>query len=191
MNSEPLNDVLEKLASGDLAAVEQVFMIHEPYLRLIVRRHLSRRLRAKFDSIDVVQSVWMRMLRGLLESGRRFVDAAHLRAFLIKVTRDRLNDHLRHFRTALEREQSLTVTDPDDLPLAQQPRPSEIAQADELWQKMLALCPPAHHEVLRLKRRGLRITEIAVRTGLHEGSVRRILRKLARQLAFPDDTVTE
>jgi hypothetical protein len=28
--------------------------------------------------------------------------------------------------------------------------------------------------------------EIAARTGLHEGSVRRVFRKLARQLAFPE-----
>jgi RNA polymerase sigma-70 factor (ECF subfamily) len=49
---------------------------------------------------------------------------------------------------------------------------------------MLALCPPAHHEVLRLRRAGLRLADIAAQTGLHEDSIRRILRKLARQLAF-------
>jgi RNA polymerase sigma-70 factor (ECF subfamily) len=49
---------------------------------------------------------------------------------------------------------------------------------------MLALCPPEYHEILHLKRQGLLLDEIANRTGLHEGSVRRILRRLARQLAF-------
>jgi DNA-binding IclR family transcriptional regulator len=48
---------------------------------------------------------------------------------------------------------------------------------------MLALCPPAHHAVLELKRQGFTLMEVAKRTGLHEGSVRRILRQLARQLA--------
>ena len=43
---------------------------------------------------------------------------------------------------------------------------------------------PDHHELLRLKRQGLPLQEIAARTGLHEGSVRRILRQLARQLAL-------
>jgi RNA polymerase sigma-70 factor (ECF subfamily) len=52
-----------------------------------------------------------------------------------------------------------------------------------LWEEMLALCPPAHHELLRLKRQGLRLAEIAARTGLHPSSVRRILYDLARQLA--------
>ena len=50
--------------------------------------------------------------------------------------------------------------------------------------RMLALCPPAYHELLRLKRQGLPLAKIASRTGLHEGSVRRILRQLLRQLAL-------
>jgi RNA polymerase sigma-70 factor (ECF subfamily) len=48
---------------------------------------------------------------------------------------------------------------------------------------MLALCPPAHHELFRLKRLGLTLSEIASRTGLHPSSVRRILYELARRYA--------
>jgi RNA polymerase sigma-70 factor (ECF subfamily) len=50
---------------------------------------------------------------------------------------------------------------------------------------MLASCPPQYHDLLRLKRQGLTLDAIAARTGLHEGSVRRIIRQLARTLAFP------
>ena len=52
---------------------------------------------------------------------------------------------------------------------------------------MLELCPPEHHDVLRLRREGLRLEDIASLTGLHEGSVRRILRQLARQLALAQE----
>ncbi len=41
----------------------------------------------------------------------------------------------------------------------------------------------AHREILFLKRQGLLLTEIAARTGYHEGSIRRILYDLARRLA--------
>jgi RNA polymerase sigma-70 factor (ECF subfamily) len=68
--------------------------------------------------------------------------------------------------------------------VSRQPHPGEVLQADDLWERMLALCPPEHHELLRLKREGLRLTEIAARTGMHEGSVRRVLRQLARRLVF-------
>jgi RNA polymerase sigma-70 factor (ECF subfamily) len=181
MSEEPLEALLDRLAAGDLQAAEQVFRAYGPYLRMVVRRHLPGRLRPKLDSLDVVQSVWADLVHGFRQGGRRFADADHLRAYLVRATRNHLTDHLRHHRTALDRERPLEELE-ECLP-AREPRPSEFAQADDVWQKLLALCPSDHHEVLRLRREGLTLEEIAGRTGLHEGSVRRILRKLARQLA--------
>jgi RNA polymerase sigma-70 factor (ECF subfamily) len=43
--------------------------------------------------------------------------------------------------------------------------------------------PKSMRELLRLKREGHSLAEIAARTGLHESSVRRILYELARKLA--------
>jgi RNA polymerase sigma factor (sigma-70 family) len=189
MSNEPLDLLLEKLSAGDMEAVDRLFSTYEPYLRMVVRRHLPARLRPKFDSADVVQSVWACVLLGLRDRGWRFTTAEQLRAFLVLVTRHRLTDRHRHFRHAAERERPLSRTMPDQLPESRQPRPSELVQADDLWEKMLALCPTEHHELLRLRRQGLPLTEIAQRTGLHEGSVRRVLRQLARQLAFATDPV--
>jgi RNA polymerase sigma-70 factor (ECF subfamily) len=188
MIGEPLEALLDRLAHGDLAAAEQVFIAYEPYLRKVVRRSLSSRLRTKFDSVDVVQSVWVDVLRGLRKSGRRFTDVDHLRAFLVLVTRHRLSDRLRHYHTALEREETLLGSDMAGLPPSSEPQPSQVAQADDLWAKMLALCPPAHHELLRLKREGLPLTDIAARTGMHRDSIRRIFRTLARQLALDQNS---
>jgi RNA polymerase sigma-70 factor (ECF subfamily) len=53
-----------------------------------------------------------------------------------------------------------------------------------VWERLLALSPPEHHEVLRLRRPGLTMAEVAGRTGLHQGSVRRIPRRLARRAAY-------
>ncbi len=50
---------------------------------------------------------------------------------------------------------------------------------------MLEECSPAHREILVLKRQGMPNGEIARLTGLHEGSVRRILYELARRMAIP------
>jgi RNA polymerase sigma-70 factor (ECF subfamily) len=191
MSNEPLSDLLDKLRGGDPTAAEEVFRTYEPHLRIVVRRHLPQRLRAKFDSLDVVQSVWADVLNGFRDAGWRFADAGHLCAFLVTITRRRLTDRLRHFRAALKHEHPLEELPPESLGASNQPRPSEIAQANDLWQKMLAVCPPVHHEVLQLRRDGLRLQEIAARTGLHEGSVRRILRQVARQVAFPEEGIVE
>jgi RNA polymerase sigma-70 factor (ECF subfamily) len=184
MNAEPLEALLTRMRAGDFAAAEQVFLAHEPLLRLIVRRRLSRRLRVKFDSLDVVQSVWVRVLHDVRRGGCCIDSTAHLRNFLVRLTRNCLTDRLRHYRTSLQCEQPLAEDAPANTPASCQPRPSEEAQAKELWENLLAICPPEYHELLRYKRQGLPLELIAARTGLHEGSVRRILRQLARQIAF-------
>jgi RNA polymerase sigma-70 factor (ECF subfamily) len=183
MSEQPLELLLEQLARGDVAAAEAVFVAYEAFLRRLVRRQLPAGLRSKFDSADVVQSVWVHVLRDLHEAGRRFDSPEHLRAFLVLVTRHRLYDRFRRHRAAREHEQPLAARE-EEAPPCPAPRPSEVAVAEDLWQRMLALCPPEHHAVLHLRRQGLRLAEIAARTGLHEGSVRRILRRLARQVAF-------
>lgn len=191
MTAEPLNQLLENLAAGDTAAAGELFRCYEPYLRMVVRRQLSPRLRAKFDSLDVVQSVWVHLLRGFREAGHRFADAGHLHAFLVRLTRHRFIDRIRRHRCALEREQPLPDRD-EGFP-ARDPEPHEFAQASELWEQILNQCPPAHRDILRLKRDGAVTADIAARTGLHEGSVRRVLRAVSRRLdrntrhGLPDD----
>src|SRR5437016_13541291 len=101
MTTPPLDDLLEQLCHGDVAAAEQVFVTYEPYLRKVVRRQLPARLRAKFDSIDVVQSIWADVLTGFREAGWHFPSVAHLRAFLVKATRNRFLDRVRQHDAAL------------------------------------------------------------------------------------------
>ena len=181
MDADPLDAVLAKLGSGDDTAAEEVFRAYEPSLRVLVRRMLPVQLRSKFDSADVVQSVWADLLDGFRDGGWQFSTAPQLRAFLIKVTRNRFIDRVRKNRRATEHQRPLETAPEDERCAAE--TPSQVAQAGELWQRMMALCPPNHHELLRLKRDGHSLSEIAQRTGLHESSVRRILYDLARKLA--------
>ena len=187
MKHDSLDSVLEQLCHGDPAAAERAFRAFEPYLRMVVRKKLPVHLRAKFDSRDVVQSVWADVLRGFQQGAWCFPDEAHLRAFLVKLTRHRFIDQLRRNRMALTRERPLEEIDPEVVPASRLPNPGEVAQADELWERMLALCPPAHHDVLRLRRQGVAVAEIATRTGLHAGSVHRILHNLACRVAVEGD----
>lgn len=180
---EGLDALLAKLHQGDEAAAEQVFLAYEPYLRMVVRRQLTSGLRTKFDSIDIVQSVWVDLLKGFREAGWRFGSADQLRAFLVKATRNRFIDRLRQHRLALEKERPLadsaaTASDQDG--------PTSLARAQELWDRILEKCPPGHREIVNLKREGFSPSEIAERTGLHPGSVRRILYELARRVANAD-----
>jgi len=180
---DSLDALLEKLNSGDHDAAERAFVAYEPYLRKVVRRLLPAKLRPKFDSIDVVQSVYGDVLSAFRAGGMRFATVAQLRAFLIKATRNRFIDRVRQYHASAERERPLDDTEAHRLPLSRQPRPSEAAAAEELWERLLAVCPPEHHDVLRLRRRGATASEIAAQVHMHEGSIRRILRELSVRLA--------
>ncbi len=194
MTSNPLEPILDELTRGDSDAAERVFRTYEPLLRMVVRRQLSPSLRAKFDSIDIVQSVWADVLKGFREAGWKFKDASHLRAFLIRLTRHRFIDRLRQNQRLLDHERKLSDDEWHQVLAAATPEPFEVAQAEELWKQMLDHCPPEHREVLKLRREGALSPEIAAHTGLHEGSVRRILCNVARELAqrqTHDNTASE
>jgi RNA polymerase sigma-70 factor (ECF subfamily) len=180
MSDGPLEALLERLSTGDDEAIGKAFRACEPYLRMVVRRRLSSELRAKFDSLDVVQSVWVHAIKGFRGAGWRFESAGHLRAFLVRLTRDRLIDRFRKVRRSVEHERPL-----EDASMLRDPAgpPGERLDAEELWARLLLLCPPGHREILRHKRNGATAGEVARLTGLNEGSVRRILNALAGRLA--------
>ena len=184
MDAATPDPLLERFTAGDPAATEEVFRLYQPYLRAVVGRYLSPGVRPKFDADDIVQSVWVHVLVGCRVGGWRFADPARFRAFLARLARRRYADYRRQHRLALEREKSLTGGETNGQLPDPGPQPPDVLQSEELWARLLALCPPAHHHILRLKREGLRPAEIAARTGLHEGSVRRILNDLAQRLAY-------
>jgi RNA polymerase sigma-70 factor (ECF subfamily) len=182
-SADPLEILLRQLSSGNAEAAQRAFVTYEPYLRMVVRRHLTPALRAKFDSLDIVQSAWADLLTGFQAGRWQFANPEQLRAFLVKVTRNRLIDRVRQQQTALRLEQRLGMDELRELPQARSTGVGDQLLADEMWQRLLGLCPASHRRLLELKRHGLPLAEIASRTGLHEGSVRRILYNLAARLA--------
>ena len=156
MMNDSLEALLVRLNSGDERAVEQMFIAFEPYMRMVIRRRISGPLRDKFDSGDIVQSVWADFVRGLHQSNWKFESLDQLRAFLVKMTRNRFVDRLRNHRESLRREIALIDETVDVVPVDRNPRVSEDFYAGELWQQMVDACPPAHYELLMMKRQALR-----------------------------------
>ncbi|MFO0965947.1 MAG: sigma-70 family RNA polymerase sigma factor [Gemmataceae bacterium] len=184
MTEESLESLLDQFASGDSGAAKRLFAACEPYLREVVRRRLPHWLRPRFDSMDIVQSVWADVLRGQRGGTWRFEDLGRFEAFLAHVARCRLTDKCRKHQDALERERGLEQVPTSEAPGCPLPPALEELEADELFERMLQVCAPEHQELLRLKRQFLSMEELTARTGFHPGSIRRILRNLARKLAL-------
>jgi RNA polymerase sigma factor (sigma-70 family) len=179
--------LMQQLNSGDERAVEEAFRAFEPYLRMVIRRQLAPRVRTKFDSVDVVQSVWADLLRGFRDGRWHFEGPEQLKAFLVRAARNRFLNRARHHKAACDHEQSLGEAGVDSLPTSE-PRPDQQAEADELWEQMLALCPPVHRPLLHMRRQGVPLAELAARSGMHESSVRRIFYELARRVSAARQT---
>ena len=141
-------------------------------------RSFSNHQRAKFDSSDIAQSVWAQFVRRV-GSGWQINTEPELRVLLAVIARRRLATRTRTHSRPAERANDDSL----DRVLGGQPTASQMVYAQELWTRLLELCPVEHRDVLLLRRDGLPLAEVAARTGLHEGSVRRILRRLFRELA--------
>jgi RNA polymerase sigma-70 factor (ECF subfamily) len=189
MNSDSLEPLLERLCQGDMSGARRLFLAYEPYLRRFVRRLLSKRLRIKFDSTDIVQSVWADVLRGHRAGGWHFPDLQSFQAFLVRVARNRFLATVRRHRHDFARQKTLAGLHTSEQPLSPQPQAPAVLEAQELWEQIQALCPPEHQELLHLKRQGVAIEELAARTGLHPGSIRRIFRNLASKLTLQERPV--
>jgi RNA polymerase sigma-70 factor (ECF subfamily) len=184
MDDPHINALLARWNLGDTAAAQEAILACEPYVRMVVRRRLSERIRARFDSVDIVQSVWVKVLQNLRRSNLVFPDGDRLRGYLAETATHLLIDRLRHHRASLAAERPLAAVRADEVAARPRESPSEVVQADDVWERIRALCPPRHRALLELKRQGLSLGAIAARTGLHEGSIRRILYDLASRMSL-------
>jgi RNA polymerase sigma factor (sigma-70 family) len=179
MDVDPIDSLLEKLNSGDAGAIELAFLAHQQYLRMIVRRRLSAGLRAKFDSIDVVHSVWLRLFPKFQSGRLQFATVKELQAFLVRATKNHLINKVHHLELEFRFKTDQIVSHPCTAP--RETAPDENLIAEELWEQLLASCCPDHREVLRLRRDGVPLDRISAQTGYHPSSVRRILYDLMRR----------
>src|SRR4051812_43616971 len=165
--NDPLDHLTARMCEGDKDALGQVFLTLQPDLQRVLRRHLTAPLRSKLDPSDIILATWTDVLRTLRGSRRRFASAGHFRRFLFVLARHRLIDYVRRHRKELEREQPIDEAEQGHRLLARDPAASEVAQAVELWERILGLCPPEHVPVVMYRREGYTPSEIAARTGLH------------------------
>ena len=88
LSSTEWDELFERLHAGDSSAIARAYEVCEPHMRAVARRRLTPRLRARYDSADVVQSVWVDLLRGFRDKAWQFDGAEQLRAFVAKAVRD-------------------------------------------------------------------------------------------------------
>jgi RNA polymerase sigma-70 factor (ECF subfamily) len=182
--------LITRVREGNPEAALELLELYSPHVLRLIRRRLSPKMRAKFDSADFVQGVWVAFF--CEGQTRDFERPEDLIRFLVTIARNKLYDETRR-RTQSERynvsrEQSLDdteLTGEQELEAIdlRQPRPSEIAVARERWTKLLADQPPLYRKILELRCRGATFLEIADQLQVHERTARRVFERLTQDLS--------
>jgi RNA polymerase sigma-70 factor (ECF subfamily) len=186
MSDSPDHDSDELIArarAGDQAAWEELFRTCYPKVIRVVRRKLNRPLRSLYDSTDFVSDV-MKSLAANLDR-LDFPSLGSLIAFLAQAAEQKVIDEYRRRHTLkrdVTRERALvTANGTDIMPLAlasADPTASQVAQASEVRERLLAGQDESERTVIELRRLGYTNNEIAERTGWNIRRVQRYLKDL-------------
>jgi len=187
-SSQDFTALMHRVRCHSEGAAQELIGRYGTTLLRVVRQHLSRHLRSKFDSVDFVQAVWASFFA--LESERlKFEGPDALGAFLAQVAHNKVVDVVRQRLQSLKYDVRREV--PLDRPGGDQamdlaghaPTPVELAIAREEWERLLDHRPAHHQEILTLLAFGNSPRQVAEQLGLHENSIRRVVRKVKRSSA--------
>ena len=173
--------LLTQVKDGSHEATRELIERYGPHIFRAVRRKLNKAIRAKFDSVDFVQVVWASFFavpQKLVEFDRPEELIGYLAAMAHNKVVDEIRRRMETDKYNVNREQSL-----DDSArglgarlTTRQPSPSEVAVADELWERLLQGKPDRHRRIIELRRNGYTYQQIAYQLGLNERTVRRVIR---------------
>jgi RNA polymerase sigma factor (sigma-70 family) len=176
-----IQELLARIKDGDEAAARELLTRYESKVRLVVRRQLPRLLRSRFDSIDFLQSVWGSFFHQLRTGPNDLKEEQNLITFLAWAARNKVIDEYRRAATQkqdIHRERPLVVQDEDAIRLAAGDTPSQLAEANETYDRLRGLLPEDRRVIVELKAAGYSSREIGERLGVSERTVQRLLEDL-------------
>jgi RNA polymerase sigma factor (sigma-70 family) len=171
-----------RVRAGCPEAAQAVFDRFNPHVRRVVRRHLARRLRRQYDSVDFLQAVWASFFTTPADR-YTFDRPDDLVNFLARIAVNKVVEAFRQrYRTlkcAIDRERPIDAAPVSAELAGREPSPSQCAIAEERWALLLHNQPPGRRRVLELLRQGHTLSEAAEQTGVHPKVIQRLLRKLS------------
>lgn len=196
-----LATLLTRLRLGDESAASEILNRYEAQVRLVVRRCLPRILRSRFDSQDIMQSVWRSFFQRLRgeepencmkpepgedDTNLEFNDSSQLFAFLSRMARNKVIDQYRREtsqKADIHRLQTIhnvqgSEVDPEDVAES----PAQLVEAADELSHWRSLVPQERQQLLDLKADGHSSKEIGDRLGISERTVQRVLEDLRVRL---------
>jgi RNA polymerase sigma-70 factor (ECF subfamily) len=184
--------LIARARAGDQAAWEALFRTCYPKVIRVVRRKLDQPMRSLYDSTDFVSDV-MKSLAANIDR-LDFPSLGSLIAFLAQAAEQKVIDEYRRRHTLkrdITRERALAASDGTDIKpmtlISDDPTASQVVQADEARERLLARQDELERMVIELRHMGYTNVEIAERTGWNIRKVQRFLKDLHDSLRHQGD----
>jgi len=192
--------LLDSARAGDAAALGELLESFRPYLALLARVQIGRRLRGKADPADVVQETYLEAHRDF--PGFRGATEGEMMAWLRRILARNLANLARHYLGTRGRDVRLERRLVDELEqssralcqelAARQSSPSQRVVARERAVRLaaaLTALPPDYGDVIVLRHfEGLPFAGVAERLGRSQDSVKKLwARALGRLRVLMED----
>jgi RNA polymerase sigma factor (sigma-70 family) len=161
------NRLVERLRSGDEAAVAELVRDYEPFIRRSIRLRLrDQRLRRMFDSMDICQSVLasfcVRAALGQYDLG----EPSQLPKLLNTMARNKLAHEVQRLRASRRDYRRAEPMRPDFAgPASSGDSPSEMVSRNELLREFRARLTEEEKQIVALRDSGLDWVGLAARIG--------------------------
>lgn len=180
-------ELMERVRAGSPEAVQELIDRYGALILRVIRRRLHKKLRSKFDSQDFSQDVWASFF-AIPPEQFTFERPDILVRFLARMASHKVYDVLRQRLDSQKHDlrREVSMEGPagrlvEEMPGCD-PTPSQVAIAEEEWEKLMARQPSdCHRTILVLRRRGNTQEQIAAKLGLEVKMVQRVLQKLATE----------
>jgi RNA polymerase sigma-70 factor (ECF subfamily) len=175
---------MARLRGGDPRAAEECFARYAQQLTRLAEQQLSRRLAARLDGADVVQSVFRTFFRRSAAGEFHIDSSAELWRLLVQITLQKARAYGRQHTAGVR---DVAAEAPDGAALlheaaAHEPGPDEAAALVDQIEAVLRGLPALYCDLLQLRLEGYSVSDAAVRLSVSRRTVQRGLRLLQERL---------
>ena len=178
---------------GDQAAWEELFHTCYPKIIEAVRRRLNQPLRSLYDSTDFASHAINTLAANVNRLDFPTIDS--LLAFLTRVAEQKVLDEYRRMNSKkrdMKRVRTIVSerhTGESEIPIASDdPTPSQMAQARETHERLLAQQDAEKQTIINLRSEGFTNEEVADQMGWHVRKVQRFLKYLQNRYFNPPES---
>jgi RNA polymerase sigma-70 factor (ECF subfamily) len=177
------------LRGGDPRAAEEICARYAQSLTRLAEEQLSRKLAARLDGEDVVQSVFRTFFRRSAGGEFRIDSSAELWRLLVQITLRKARAYGRQHTAGVR---NVAAEAPGGAALlaeavAHEPGPAEAAALVDQIEALLRGLPALYCDLLQLRLEGHSVSDTAARLGVSRRTVHRGLRLLQERLTRMKD----